>query len=190
MEYKKAYEEIHKTLISELKNRFSDESIDAICMISNVLNVNRSLPVTEYEIESKLIMYKEFINFRQLLNEINILESYSEQTGFKNEIKNSKHLTYSELLRNFLNKEKLSKILPNFSTLFRIYLKFPISSATGERSFSCLKRIKTWLRNTIGQERLSSLAILNIEKDILINLDEVGRKFCEIKDGRIKFLFN
>ena len=52
--------------------------------ILNVLNVNRSHPVTENEIESKLIMYKEFINFRQLLNEINILESYSEQTGFKN----------------------------------------------------------------------------------------------------------
>ena len=155
--------------------------------ILNVLNVNRSHPVTENEIESKLIMYKEFINFRQLLNEINILESYSEQTGFKNEIKNNKDLTYSELLRN---KEKLSKILPNFSSLFRIYLTFPISSATGERSFSCLKRIKTWLRNTIGQERLSSLAILNIEKDILINLDEVGRKFCEIKDRRIKFLFD
>ena len=147
--------------------------------------------MTENEIESKLIMYKEFINFRQLLNEINILESYSEQTGFKNEIlKYNKDLTYSELLRNFLNKEKLSKILPNFSSLFRIYLTFPISSATGERSFSCLKRIKSWLRNTIGQERLSSLAILNIEKDILINLDEVGRKFCKIKDRRIKFLFD
>ena len=158
--------------------------------ILNVLNVNRSHPVTENEIESKLIMYKEFINFRQLLNEINILESYSEQTGFKNEIKYNKDLTYSELLRNFLNKEKLSKILPNFSSLFRIYLTFPISSATGERSFSCLKGVKTWLRNTIGQERLSSLAILNIEKDILINLDEVGRKFCEIKDRRIKFLFD
>ena len=80
--------------------------------------------------------------------------------------------------------------MPNFSSLFRIYLTFPISSATGERSFSCLKRVKTWLRNTIGQERLSSLEILNIEKDILINLDEVGRKFCKIKDRRIKFLFD
>ena len=81
--------------------------------------------------------------------------------------------------------------MPNFSSLFRIYLTFPISSATGERSFLCLKRFfKTWLRNTIGQERLSSLAILNIEKDILINLDEVGRKICEIKDRRIKFLFD
>jgi hypothetical protein len=37
----------------------------------------------------------------------------------------------------------------------------PASSSSAERSFSALKRIKTYLRNTQGQER--SLAILCIE---------------------------
>ena len=157
-------------------------------MIYNVLNVNRLNPINEKDLESKLDVYKVFINFRQLINEINILESYSEASGFKNEVKINKNvLTYAELFRNFLNKENLSKILPNISTLFRIYLTLPISSATGERSFSCLTRLKTWLRNSIGQERLSDLALLNIEKDIAIDLDKIVRKFCEIKDRRLKF---
>ena len=78
-------------------------------------------------------------------------------------------------------------VIRGISSLFRIYLTLPISSATGERFFSCFTRLKTWLRNSIGQERLSDLALLNIEKDIDIDLDKIVRKFCEIKDRRMKF---
>ena len=55
-----------------------------------------------------------------------------------------------------------------------------------ERAFSCLKRIKTYLRSTIGQDRLSSLAILNIENEYtyhclnLIDLDAVIDEFGNI----------
>ena len=35
------------------------------------------------------------------------------------------------------------------------------SSASGERSFSAAKRLKTWLRSTMSQERFSNLIILN-----------------------------
>ena len=44
-------------------------------------------PRKGYSIESKLDVYKELINFRQLINEINILDSYSEASGFKNYLK-------------------------------------------------------------------------------------------------------
>ena len=58
-----------------------------------------------------------------------------------------------------------------------------------ERAFSCLKRIKTYLRSTIGQDRLSSLAILNIENEYinLIDLDAVIDEFGNIKNRRMKF---
>ena len=38
--------------------------------------------------------------------------------------------------------------------------------ATVERSFSSLRRIKSYLRSTMSQDRLDDLAILNIERDI------------------------
>ncbi|MGH0171430.1 UNVERIFIED_CONTAM: hypothetical protein FKN15_061323 [Acipenser sinensis] len=41
------------------------------------------------------------------------------------------------------------------------------TSAGVERSFSCLKRLKSYTRNTMGQERLKNLAILYIEKGIM-----------------------
>ena len=52
--------------------------------------------------------------------------------------------------------------------LLQIYLVAPISSATSERSFSTLKRTKTWMRSTQGELRLSALASMQIEKEVRI----------------------
>ena len=37
-----------------------------------------------------------------------------------------------------------------------------ITTATSERKFSTLKRVKTYLRNTMGEERLTRLALISI----------------------------
>jgi hypothetical protein len=44
-----------------------------------------------------------------------------------------------------------SEIYPNIYCLLEILATLPVSTATPERSFSSLKRIKTYLRNSIGQ---------------------------------------
>jgi len=64
-----------------------------------------------------------------------------------------------------------------------------VTSASAERSFSALKRIKTWLRNTMNQDRLSSLAILHIEKQLTANLDleETINLFAASKDRKLQF---
>jgi len=61
----------------------------------------------------------------------------------------------------------------NMYKIFKIYLSIPMSSASSERSFSSLRRLKTFTRNTIGEERLTNIAILNIEKVNPINVDKI-----------------
>ena len=61
------YQNIFSTLITELNNRFNEETMDSITMIYNVLNVNRLNPINEKDLESKLDVYKVFINFLNLL---------------------------------------------------------------------------------------------------------------------------
>ena len=48
-------------------------------------------------------------------------------------------------------------------TALFLFLTLPVTVATAERSFSKLKLIKNYLRNTMGQERLSGLSLLAIE---------------------------
>jgi len=59
-----------------------------------------------------------------------------------------------------------------------IFFTVLLSSAEGERSFSCLKRIESDLLITMGQTRLSSLSIINDHFEIarkltLSNLIEI-----------------
>ena len=74
-------------------------------------------------------------------------------------------------------KNNFSTSLPNIYILLRHYLILPVTNSTGERSFSHLKRIKSTLRSTQTQERLTDLSLLNIECDLLQKLD-----FYEIID--------
>ncbi|KAF0758767.1 52 kDa repressor of the inhibitor of the protein kinase-like, partial [Aphis craccivora] len=49
----------------------------------------------------------------------------------------------------------------------------PVSTSTPERMFSSLKRIKTYLRNSMSEKRLNGLAMLAIHNDITLSNEEV-----------------
>ena len=66
---------------------------------------------------------------------------------------------------------------PNIYTIMRIFLTLPVSTATSERSFSCLRHLKTWLRSTMTESRLSGLALLHIHKDTNIDSSEVLKEW-------------
>jgi len=56
-------------------------------------------------------------------------------------------------------------ICPNVYILLTILRTLPVSTATSERSFSTMRRLKTYLRSSIGNERMTGLALLSIHKD-------------------------
>ena len=56
------------------------------------------------------------------------------------------------------------EFVPQFIRLVKLLLTLPYSTASAERSFSVLKRLKTWLRSTMGQARLSYLAICQVHQ--------------------------
>jgi hypothetical protein len=72
-----------------------------------------------------------------------------------------------------------------------LFAVLPVSVATAERSFSTMKRIKNYLRNRIGDERLSDLAVLHLHRDIVNSLDpdEIVDEFAKQK-RRILFTDN
>lgn len=66
---------------------------------------------------------------------------------------------------------------PIMCVLLRILATLPVTTATAERSFSALKYIKTYLRSTMGEERLNGLAQMYINQDIRLNYDAVIDQF-------------
>lgn len=68
-------------------------------------------------------------------------------------------------------------IFPSTFRLIKVLSTMPISVASAERTFSCLRRLKTYLRSTMKEERLNSLALLNVHYKTEIRTDDVLTEF-------------
>ena len=64
-------------------------------------------------------------------------------------------------------------IFPTIHEALRILATIPVTSCTCERSISGLRRLKTWLRNRLSEERLNSLSLLMFNRDIDVDIDWV-----------------
>ena len=64
----------------------------------------------------------------------------------------------------------------------------PATNAVSERSFSALKRVKGYLRATMGQNRLKHLMFLHVHSELTdkIDLVEVANRFVGNIDARKK----
>ncbi|XP_025192851.1 52 kDa repressor of the inhibitor of the protein kinase-like [Melanaphis sacchari] len=76
---------------------------------------------------------------------------------------------------------------PNISFLLKLLATLPVSTSTPERTFSTMKRLKNYLRNSTGQERLTGLALLSVHKQIHIDPDEVIDRFAKEKKPTNRF---
>jgi len=127
-----------------------------------------------------------FHDFKKLKAELEVL--YSD-TNYQN-------LNHIYDLVKIFELEGLKTVLPEAYNLFSLILTSPSTSVSVERSFSCLKRIKTYLRNTISQERLNSLSITSIEKELIETLknkdafyDEIINMYANKKNRNIKLIY-
>ena len=65
----------------------------------------------------------------------------------------------------------------------------PANNAVSERSFSVMRQIKSYLKNTMGQARLNYLMVLNIYKEQLDKLDlmAIANEFVSGNEYRLRF---
>lgn len=94
-----------------------------------------------------------------------------------------------------LYSTNLNHVFPEILRLAKLITTVPASSSSAERSFSCLKRIHTYLRNTQGQQRLTDLSMISIEKELLTDIkrsptfyDDVLQYYLK-KDRRVDLIY-
>ena len=84
-------------------------------------------------------------------------------------------------------------MISELSKALHILSVIPSTSCSAERSFSSLRRLKTYLRSTMGQERLSNLALLHIEREyvnkvIIEDLEDIINTYGK-RNGRQTLFF-
>ena len=69
-------------------------------------------------------------------------------------------MTVSEILET-VYEDDLFDMFPEFSNVVHILAVIPATSCSAGRSFSALRRLKTYLRSTMGQQRVSNITLIN-----------------------------
>lgn len=89
-------------------------------------------------------------------------------------------------LSSFLQEQNLENIYPNLDIVLRMALCTPATNCSCERSFSCLKRVKNYLRSTLSQEKLNALALLCIESELMdkISYGDIINDFANSKSRK------
>ena len=114
----------------------------------------------------KICLNLECFLTHETYSDIDVLDLFSELKVLKEILQINENSPI-----NVLNYIKRLETFPNACIAFRILLTIPITIAFAERSFAKLKLIKSYLRSTMSQDRLSGLSILSIEKEMLVEFE-------------------
>ena len=83
---------------------------------------------------------------------------------------------------------EVRRLFGQVEVLLRLLLVVPGTSCEAERSFSALRRLKTWLRSTMTQRRLNSTAVCHVHQKYIDEIDSrtLLNEFVSGVDRRIE----
>ena len=176
--FRQQYFEVLDTMIGELTKRFSQASFcflqeaeKAIIDSCNGMHVELSESFRK-ECEGDLDVN---LLATQLVMLPDVIKTANQQHNFT-----IKKVTSITTVCDVFNSCTFAKImLLNVHQLLRIYLTVPMSSATAERTFSALRRVKNYLRTTMTQKRLNNVMLLHAHKQRTdgLNLRDIAAEF-------------
>ena len=103
------------------------------------------------------------------------------------------YMTVSGILDTVYEND-LFDMFPEFSNVAHILAVIPATSCSAERSFSALRRLKTYLRSTMGQQRVSNTphinSVVNNDMDRIIEIfgRRNGRDRADMIDSYVRIL--
>lgn len=131
-----------------------------MCLLPNEQNFS-----SEHENSAKILLEK----YKSITN-CSILEGIGELKLWWRHVLNSSD-TPKNAHNAFLACDE--SIFPTVRKLLQIFATLPVTTSSSERSFSTLRRLKTYLRNTTSEDRLNGLALLNIHRNVEVSADAV-----------------
>ena len=83
--------------------------------------------------------------------------------------------------------EAYQNMLSEANKILLLYFTFPVTTATAERSFSSLRRIKTYLHSTMSACRLNSLMLMHVHQKRIEKLDPtaIAHEFVSVNSRRL-----
>ncbi|KAK3095241.1 hypothetical protein FSP39_012040 [Pinctada imbricata] len=176
--YRQQYYEALDLAKGELNARFDQKNMSVVQEIEALLlsaanGEDVSIP------SSVADLYKNDISLGSLETQLKLLPGIFKDDDSKIKIK---RVTLIDTISTYMLRSEANKrLLSDVYSLLKIYLTIPVTTATAERAFSSLRRIKTYLRSTMTQARLNHCMLGYVHKELTDNVDvkEIASNFIK-----------
>nr|CAH7738482.1 unnamed protein product [Callosobruchus chinensis] len=175
--------EVCDTITTQMKDRFSFRGHLQAAYLFNKDKYSefaKKFPVT---VLNEVASFYPMLSKSRLKTELEIIYSREDL----------KEIVGAMNLLSFILENNLNETFIETSKILKIIVTTPMTTAEAERTFSTLKRIKTFLRNTMLNDRLNALVMISINRNLVHQInnfdDKVMEKFISMKDRRADFNF-
>ena len=189
--FRKQYFEVLDLFINKLKHRFQQKrGLPTVSAIERVLlNASNGTPISDSEeLSGEFLLYDKDINLPRLKIQLQMLPDLIRA---RNAMPSSSHVpikavTNLRTLCDIMNELSVSK---EIIRILKIFYTIPVTTATAERTFSALRRLKTYLRSTMSQPRLNHTMMCYVHKERTdqIVIEDVAKCFIMENERRRRY---
>ena len=177
--YRKHYFEALDHVLNCIKERFDQEDYQRYATLQELLlNAARKQPY-DAQFNEVIKFYKDDFDALLLKSQLKI---------FKEDVPEITEVNMSDIV-DHLRSMHVGKraLLSEVFRLVKLILVCPATNATSERSFSALRRVKSYLQSTMKQQRLNHVMMMHIHKEQTDALDliDVGNDFVDGSEHRL-----
>lgn len=185
--YRREYFEAIDIIKGELEQRFEQENFLFARQVEKLLLKSANAKAVDLPERMKSI-YCNDIDMEKLMVQFQLLPD-AVKTTLLDGIPIKQVTRIQTLCQVFNHQSSFKTLLSEVHNLLRIYLTIPVTTSTAERSFSALRRIKTYLRTSMSQARLNHCMLLHVLKERTDNLldADIAKEFTERNERRKNF---
>ena len=162
--YRKMFFESYDYVIKAIQSRFDQPDYCMYIVMQNMIlnsikGVNYTCEMNKNILDDKSFsdMYKDDVDLVQLETQLKIMPSiFNKSDNIHDIICKVREMSAPK-------KRLISEVV----TLLKLIIVAPATNAESERMFSSMKRIKTYLRSTMGENRLNNLMIMREDVTLL-----------------------
>ena len=173
--FKQMYFEALDAVVNAMEDHFEQPALKKIMNVEQLLLKTINNQDASVELKAVKTDFNEDFNADQLETELHLIPTI---------FKDSKPVDFHDICKMLQAMDKdVRPMIKNIWTITRIVLTSGATSATPECSFSMQRRIKMWLRSTMGQKRYNSLSVLNAHTNVVDKLSLVEVAELRISEG-------
>ncbi|KAG1690263.1 repressor of the inhibitor of the protein kinase [Nymphon striatum] len=166
--------------LREITARLQKRDLDIRSAYTSLTEVYEDIEALRADIDDRFrLWYEEEVLV--MAKELGVDEKVPRAKG-----RNAYRATHlAESTMKYFKRSCSQELFPNIVVLLQIACVIPVKSCEAERSFSAVRRHKTVPRSTMGEDRLTSLVLMNTYYDTQISTDKVVQRFIQKHPRRL-----